>query len=335
MRRNLFFSIVALICVCASAWAQKPKVAAKKPSTSSVSLSRAEKMGYARTNKYWGPGTYYCFAPGAIRMKMVNNSESAMRDLTGISKEDFLTEVAKQGFVAVPPKEVEKWVNYGKIKSSDFLYSPDKSYIMLPGYNEMEMSAQPNFTPISVGSVSRFVLIPKQDSLKVLEMVWQYLRDLNDMKLMMSSFGSTFKKADPKAYPVEQAGASGWSSLRAGSFVLKMVNGKPHGYWNRHEDIIRRTIGKPEFELRILGAEIDFGYGLHVMLQKEGYVLAFNVVANTLSTLPPGASWVDKHKVMVDEFNIAEPLDKKSIDLYKNAPFPPVLEDLNKLLHIR
>jgi len=333
MTRNLVFTFLALWGMCASVVAQKPKVAVKKPSSSSGSQSNADKMGYARTNKYWGPGTYYCFAPGAVRMKTVNTSESAMRDLTGISREDCLAEITKQGFTAVPPKQMEKWFNPNKSKG-EFFYSPDKSYVLSPNFHDMYMSQEKDFMPYGTCGITRTILLPRQDSLKVIEMAWQYMRDLNEMKVLLSSFGSDFKKADPKAYPIERAGSSGWNSMRAGTFVLKVVDGKPHGYWDQNENIIRRTIGNSEFEMKILACETDFWYGLTVKLQKEGYVLVYEVVASTMKTLPPGATWVAEHKKLVEAFTGGERMDKEAVNLYKKAPLPPVMADLNKLLNI-
>lgn len=331
MTRKLFFSFLALICVGSSAWAQK------KDNTNKTNTpqSNAEKMGYARTNKYWGPGTYYCFAPGAPVAKMVNTQVSAMRDLTGISREDCYKELSKQGFKAVPPKEVERWFNENKSKDKKFFYSPDKSYILKPNFRDMYNSQEKDFMPYSTDGVECFVLVPKQDSLKVIEMVWQYLRDLYNMKIILSSFTSTFKRADPKSYPIQQAGSSGWTSMRAGSFVLKMVDGKPKGFWERNEAIVRRTIGNPEFDLRILGMETDYWYSMRVALKKEGYIISYNIVAGTLSNLEPGATWTPRHKEMVIEYNTGLKMDKEAVDVYKKAPLPPKLEDIDKLLHIK
>jgi hypothetical protein len=155
------------------------------------------------------------------------------------------------------------------------------------------------------------------------------------MKIILSSFTSTFKRADPKSYPIQQAGSSGWTSMRAGSFVLKMVNGKPKGFWERNEVIVRRTIGNPEFDLRILGMETDYWYSMRVALKKEGYIISYNIVAGTLSNLEPGANWVAKHKEMVIEYNSGLKGDKDAVDAYKKAPLPPKLEDIDKLLHIK
>lgn len=336
MNRNLIFSIVALIFICASAWAQKPKAPAKKTTnTSSKALTSAEKMGYARTNKYWGPGTYYCFAPGAPQNKMANNQETAFRDLTGISREDCFTELAKQGYIEVPPKEVQRWFNENKSKDKKFYYSPDKSYILQPQIVDMEKSVDKDFMPYASKSMMRYILLPKQDSLKVIDMAWQYMRDMYEMKTVLVSFNSTFKKANPKAFPIEQAGSSGWNSLRAGSFVLRMVDGKPKGAWDRDENIVRRTIGNPEFELLIMAMETDFWYSLKVKLQKEGFVLAYTTGATTMSTLEPGANWVAEHKIRTAQFVGGQKMEKDAVELYKKAPLPPVLEDINKLLHIR
>lgn len=337
MTRILIFSLALLIGMATSGFAQKPKASASKPATTTASKSNAEKMGYARTTKYWGPGTFYCYAPGNPINKMANNAVSALRDLTGIWADDFYTEMGKQGFTEVPNKEMEKWFNRSKDKDLKFYYSPDKSYILQPSIKHLDRSpAMENGygATVSVGMM-RYSLLPKEDSLKVMEAIWQFLRDANEMKVILGSFGSTFKKADPKAYPIQQAGSSGWTSMRAGSFVLKMVDGKPKGYWERNEDIVRRTIGKPEFQLKALAMETDFGYGLTVDLEKEGYVLKYTVIAITLQDLEPGNTWQKEYPTKVKEYKMGVQGDKEAVNVYKKAPLPPVLEDLDKLLHLK
>ncbi len=331
MNPKRFFFSFFIFCIIISVVAQKSNTV----KSGTVALSTAEKMGYKRTNQYWGPGTYYCFAPGTPKVKMVNNRLTALRDLTGISREDFFTEINKQGFTEVPTKEVKKWFNENGSKDKKFYYSPDKSYILKPEIKDMYNSAKGNYMPYAASTMESYILVPVQDSLKVIEMAWQFLRDINDLKLVLSSFGSTFKKANPKIYPIDQAGSTGWSSMRAGTFVLLTENGKPKGYWQRNEDIIRRTIGKPEFKLIIQAAETDFWYGLRVQLQKEGYVLTYTVIAGTMKDLEPGSNWTQKHKEDAENMKTGEAMDKQAIELYKKAPLPPVLEDLNKLLHIK
>lgn len=336
MKRMILLSFAVATCLTTFLWAQAPKANKNKPSTTtSTQHSTAEKMGYARTSKYWGTGTYYCYAPGKLVNKMANNAESAMRDLIGIFEDDFNKEIAKQGFVEVPKKEVKKWFNENNSKDKVFYYSADKSYILQPQIDELNRSPvmeNGGFAKVPT-AIMRYVLIPKQDSLKVMDAVWQYLRDLREMKVILGTFGSTFNKADPKAYPIEQAGSSGWTSMRAGTFVLKMVDEKPKGYWERNEDIVRRTIGKPGFLLKILGMELGYGYSLKVTLQKEGYVLAYTVNNIFFKELEPGRTWPMEYPSKVKEYETAVKMDNES--LYKDAPLPPVLEDFNTLLHIK
>ena len=335
MLRNLFVSLALVAFISAPTVAQKAKTSSNKSATAPAQLSRAEKMGYARTSKYWGPGTYYCYAPGAVNNKMATNAESAMRDLIGLFSDDINKEIAKQGFVEVPKKEVKKWFNENNSKDKVFYYSADKSYILQPVVQELYKSpAMPSGELAKVSnSIMRHVLIPTADSLKVMDAIWQYLRDLREMKVILSSFGSTFKNADPKAYPIQRAGSTGWTSMRAGTFVLKMVDGKPKGYWERNEDIVRRTIGKPGFELKIQGQELGYGYALNVTLQKEGYVLDYFVYDIFFKELEPGTTWPMEYPYKLKEYQTAIKMDNES--LYKNAPMPPVLEDFNKLLHIK
>jgi hypothetical protein len=235
MKQKIILPFLVLVLICTSALAQKAKTVAKKPTTSTGALSTAEKMGYVRTNKYWGPGTFYLYAPGKSNNKMANTPESAMRDLTGLMDEDFYKELEKQGFVEVPKKEALKtWFNNSKNKDKKYYYSPDKSYILEPAIKDMWRSPKMESGKLAfvTHSMTRWILIPKEDSLKVEEAIWQYLRDLREMKVLLSTFGSNFKKADPKAFPIQRVGTAGWNGLRAGSWALTMEGGKPRATGN-------------------------------------------------------------------------------------------------------
>ena len=99
MTKKLLFSFVALLCVCTSAWAQKIKgLPFKKQSVTSTQTSNTNKVESVRSSKYWGSGTYYCYAPGVPNNKLANNAESRMRNLIGLLGEDYYKEIAKQGF---------------------------------------------------------------------------------------------------------------------------------------------------------------------------------------------------------------------------------------------
>jgi len=338
MNQKLIVVLVMLLSIYGSAIAQNKKGKAKKATTSSKGLSTAEKMGYARTNKYWGPGTFYLYAPGKPNNKMANNAITAMRDLTGLSNDDFYTEIAKQGYVEIPKKEVTKtWFNDTRNKDVPYYYSADKSYVIKAAIKDMYRSpAMENGKyAYACNALMKYVLYPKSDSAKVIEAVLQYLRDLNELKVNLSTVGTKFKKCDPKAYPIQQVGSSGWTSFRAGSFVLVMNEGKPKIHWERNENIIRRTIGNTDFVLEVLAMETDFSYLMKVKLEKEGYVVEYTVSAQNFGDLEPGNTWVKQYPIEVQQYKAGVKADKDAVDLYKKAPFPPVLEDLNKLLHIK
>jgi len=332
MKHNLVFLFVVLFCTYTSSWAQKPKTTPVKKAPAQA-LTRAQKMGYVRTNKYWGPGTYYCFAPGTPVNKTIANTETAFRDFTGLSRDDFFAEIADQGYTAVPPKEVQRWFNETNSKEMKFYYSPDKSFILSAVIRDMYMSNTVGSRSFGVGSIVRYILIPKQDSLKVLDLTWEYMRELYEMKTCLQKYSSTFKKAKTKVYPIEQAAISGWTSMRAGTYVLRMVDGKPKGAYMRNEDIVRRTMGNTDFKLEIQGVEIDFGYSLIVKLQKEGYVLRYDSGSGPMGTLEGGENWIDEHKLGVAAYTGGLKMDADAVGIYKKAPLPPVLEDIKKLLH--
>jgi hypothetical protein len=342
MMQRLTLLSTILFCIGISAFAQKPKskvnTTTKKNAattqTNQKQLSNAEKMPYSRANKYYGPGTFYCYAPGKPNNKMANNKLSAMRDLTGISAVDLYTELAKQGFVKVPENEEKRWFNPNNSKDAEYFYPPDKSYIMQTGITGLSLSPAPDGYGFKVSNgVLHWVLVPKEDTAKVMEAIWQFLRDLHELKANLVSIESKYKKSREGVYPFEQVGFAGWSNFRAGSWVQVMENGKLTNKFEKHETILRRTIANPGFDMWITGMETDFGYGMHVMLKKEGYMLYYNMLARNICDLVPGQTWQNEYPDQVRENKIFIQNDKNDIEQYKGK-LPPNFGDLDQLLHI-
>lgn len=328
MRRTLIFSLIVLFQLSITVMAQKSKP--------SVLLSKAEKMGYERSNKYWGPKTFYCYSPGKVLNKMADNSISNMRDLTGISREDFRKELEKQGFEEVPKTKKKTW--YKPIKGlSEHYYSPDKTYLIEPDFEDLYMSPvkEDGQYAYATKGVVKWQLIPLKDSLKVVEAIWQFLRDARELKTLLGTFGSNFKKADHKAYPIQRVMSGGWAGIRAGTWLLRTVDGKMQGHWGNNEEIIRRTMGMPQFHFVTDAWEQDFVYSLMIDLTNNGYVLRYQVSDMTLTNLPPGVTWQKKYPELVEHYKRALKTEKGAVELYKKAPFPPSLEDMDKLLKIK
>lgn len=328
MRHTLTITLVALLLTSTTVLAQKPK--------SKAPFSRAEKMGYERSNKYWGPGTFYCYAPGKVKNKTAENSISHMRDLTGISREDFRKELEKQGFVDVSKTKKRTW--YKPIKGfSEHYYSTDKSYILEPVYEDLYMSPEKEDGQYAyaVKNVVKWQLIPTKDSLKVVEAIWQFLRETKELETLLGTFGSNYKKADHKAYPLQRVLSGGWTGIRAGTWLLRTVDGKVQGHWGNNEEIIRRTMGMPKFHFVTDAWEQDFVYNLVIDLTKNGYVLRYQVSDRTLTNLPPGVTWPQTYPGLIEQYKNALKTEKEAVGVYKKAPFPPTLEDLDKLLKIK
>lgn len=334
MKHRLILSMAALIFICAPTWAQKSKTSATK--TTSF-LSNAEDMSYARATKYWGPGTFYLYAPGKPINKTANNALSNMRGLIGISREDCNTEIAKQSFSAVPETKKKTWYKPLKGIGGKYYYSPDKSFIIEPIFEDLYMSPvkEDGKYAYATKGVVRHVLIPTENSDEVIEHIWQFLRDIKELGLGLGTFGSNFKNADPKAYPIQRVMSGSWTGFRAGSWLLRNNGGKVEGVWGNNEEILRRTIGMPEFHFVTNGYETDFNYSLFVDLTKDGYVLRYEVVSATLSNLVPGTTWQMKYPELIKVYKMGIKANEDAIETYKKAPFPPVLEDLDKLLHLK
>jgi len=329
MKHRSIIAIVALIFICAPAWAQKK--------TSTKQVSKAEEMGYSRTNKYWGPGTYYCYAPGKPINKIADNSLSHMRDLTGISREDFFTEIAKQGFIEQAHTKKKTWYKPNKGSSLQHFNSADESYMLEPHFEDLYMSPvkENGEYAYAVKNVVRLELYSEEDSEKVIEAIWQFVRELKELNVVLGSFGSNYKNADHKAFPIQRVMSAGWTGFRAGTWLLRSEEGKLQGIWGDNEEILRRTMGMEDFHFVAEGVETDFYYNLIVDLTKDGYVLKYQVNAPTMSTLAPGNTWPKEYPMLKYVYKNGIDADKNAIDLYKKSAFPPVLHDLNKMLHLK
>jgi len=329
MKHKPIIVLAALLFICTPSWGQKRR--------SAKQVAKAEQMPYARTTKYWGPGTFYCYAPGKPINKMADNSISHMRDLTGISRDDFFTEMIKQSFSKIPYTKKKTWYKPSKHKELHYFSSADKSYILEPDFEDLYMSPVKDNGEYeyAVKNVVRYELIPADESQKVIDAIFKFMGDLRELKVTLGTFGSNFKKADPKAYPIERVMSGGWTGICAGTWLLRSVDGKLQGIWGNNEEILGRTISKPDFHFVTDAYEPDFYYNLMVDLTKYGYVLRYQVSAVTLTNLPPGNTWEKEYPKMLQIYKNAVQAEKNTINLYKKAPFPPVIHDLKKIIHLK
>ena len=74
---------------------------------------------------------------------------------------------------------------------------------------------------------------------------------------------------------------------------------------------------------------------MRISLEKEGYILTYRVVSVYFKELEPGRKWESEYPTTVQEYQWAVKAEKEAVDVYKKAPMPPVLLDLNKVLHIK
>lgn len=74
---------------------------------------------------------------------------------------------------------------------------------------------------------------------------------------------------------------------------------------------------------------------MHVKLEKEGYVLNYSVGTVLFGELEPSNSWAKEYPRQQKEYNGGVKVDKDNVEVYEKAPFPPTLENLNTLLHIK
>ena len=113
----------------------------------SALCAQKSKSSYARTNAYWGPGTFYSFAPGTPNSTTAVNMLTNLRNLTGISQEDLNTELAKQAFVEIPKNEMKKWFNENNSKDKKLYFSTNKDYVLFPNVKSMYRSAKSGYMP--------------------------------------------------------------------------------------------------------------------------------------------------------------------------------------------
>lgn len=257
-----------------------------------------EVPGYTVKSKNYGPGTYYCYAPGNVRKTNYKCILTEIRDWVG-HRPDVVRELAaKKGLVPVDEKIMKKMFKKTRLPNDGLMYQLTETSWIWFYINELQ-----NCGATPWGSHEEYVLgvsyiekVPQQTDV-VLNRLYRFWNDGANFADYAGVSQSNFKTR-PSA-PTDQNpnnfAIGDVLNPEKGFYRLSFEGGAPTYVWHSYEKVVSENLQKPDFDAEgTLGFNdllTAFEYQLNVV--KAGQDLYFSYSANTrfLLDLVPGVTW--------------------------------------------
>lgn len=318
-----------------------------KPATTSVKCTtNFNKQVHERANPpYWGPGTYFAYAPGKSVVCKFDNDFSVLLDMLGHETEYFYSRMPDLGHKRViNHKTVDK--RFQKlVRKTDcyFMYNGAPDTLIYIGESQ---NVWANNQKSMVNMASKIWYIPIQNKEEVVKTVWRYLNLGYEIHNSTSGFyvGLTQSVTSLKMntpYP-EGFGTGGWKGICTPHRKMVFPEGfekpgysrpDPHFELFNYQDIMRANLLKKGFYSALEFHEADFQYALNISLEKDGFKCELTVHGKLMDCLPSGASWTKHIKFVREDFDRWKNGDQefeKGMNMIKASirPKPILLEEV-------
>lgn len=344
----ILIAFIALTCISSvTVYAQKSP-SAKPVAKPEKCTTNFNKLIHERVKPpYWGPGTYFAFAPGKSEVCKFDNDFSTLLDMLGNETKYFYQRIVELGHKPVTsPKAVEKRFQK-RVKNTNcyFMFNGAPDTLLYIGESE---NIYENNQEAMVNLAVKIWYIPLDKKEEVVKTIWRYLNIAHQMNQKTSgiyvSLMQSAAKVDIKATYPQGFGTGSWKGICMPYMktVFPEGFGKP-GYNGpgpnyelyNYQDILRANLTAKGFYTELELQEADFLYQLNISLQKEGYLCELNARGKLMDCLPPGNTWAKHIHFVREDFTRWKNGDKdfeKGMNMINASirPKPILLEEVLK-----
>lgn len=254
--------------------------------------------GYTLKSKNYGPGTYYCYAPGNVPKTNYRCILTEIRDWVGYRPDVVRELAAKKGLVQVDEKAIKKMFKNTRLPNGGLMYKVTETSWIWFYIQELQ-----NCGPIAWGSHEEYVLgvsfiekVPQQTEV-VLDRLYRFWNDGVKFADYAGVNQSNFK-TKPSA-PTDQNpnnfAIGDVLNPKKGFYRLSFEGGKPTYVWHSYEKVVSENLQKLDFDAVGTTGYNDlltaFDYGLNVVKSGQNVYFSYSVNSRFLRDIEPGRTW--------------------------------------------
>lgn len=264
--------------------------------------------GYTLKSKNFGPGTYYCYAPGNVPATNYKCILTEIRDWVGHDPEKVKQLAQQRGLSPVPEKQMKKMFKKTRLPQSGLMYQlTETSWIYFSVY-ELQNSG-PKAWASNVPVVKRVSLIEKvpQQTDSVLNRMYRFWNDgvrFSDFATVNQSNRETRPSAPTDQQP-NNFSIGEVLNPQKGFYRLSFANGSAPTYvWHSYAKVVAENSSKDDFDVTGSAGYNDlftaFDYDLIASKSGDAIYFCYSVTSRFLTDIEPGRTW---QKEMTDRKN--------------------------------
>lgn len=257
-----------------------------------------EVPGYTIKSKDYGPGTYYCYAPGNVPKTSYKCILTEIRDWVGHRPDAVKKLAAEKGLEQLDEKTIKKMFKNTRLPNGGLMYKlNDNSWIWFY-VNELKNCGPKAWASDEeyVISVSYIEKVPQQTEI-VLDKLYRFWNDGVNFADYASIIQSNFK-TNPSA-PTDQ-NPNNFTigdvlNRKKGFYRLSFNGGAPTYVWHSYEKVVADNLKKSDFDATgIIGYNdlfTAFEYELNAVKTGQNIYFSYSVQSRFLHDIEPGRTW--------------------------------------------
>lgn len=264
--------------------------------------------GYTLKSKNYGPGTYYCYAPGNVPATNYKCILTEIRDWVAYKPEAVKEFAAKKGMTPVDEKTMKKLFKNSRLPESGLMYQLSENSWIYFYVSEMQNCGTKAWASHEeiVERVSYIEKIPQQTD-TVLNRFYRFWNDgvrFADYASVSQSNSKTRPSAPNDQNPNNFA-IGDVLNPKKGFYRLSFEGGVAPTYvWHSYEKVVTANLQKPDFaamgQIGYNDLFTAFDYDLNAVKSGKNLYVSYSVQSRFLHDIEPGRTW---QKEMTDRKN--------------------------------
>lgn len=257
-----------------------------------------EVPGYTIKSKNYGPGTYYCYAPGNVPKTNYKCILTEIRDWIGYRPDVVKSLAAKKGLVQVNEKNIRKMFKKTRLPNGGWMYKlTETSWIWFYIQELQNCGAKAWALHEEYVLGVSFIEKVSQQTDAVLDKLYRFWNDGANFADYAGVTQSNLKTR-PSA-PTDQNpnyfAIGDVLNPKKGFYMLSFESGKPTYVWHSYEKVVSENLQKPDFDATGTIGYNDlltaFDYELDVVKSGQTLYFSYSVNSRFLKDIEPGRSW--------------------------------------------
>jgi len=255
--------------------------------------------GYTLKSKFYGPGTYYCYAPGNVPKTNYRCILTEIRDWVFYKPDDVKKFAAERGLQLMDPKDIKKMSGNTRLPNGGLMYRlSENTWIWFYVYGLQNCGPRPwSSNEEHVCGVSFIERVPQETDV-VLDRLYRFWNDGVRFAEYAGVTQSNFKTKpsapsdkNPNYFTIGEV-----LNPKKGFYTLSFEGGNGPTYlWHSYEKVVAENLKKPDFDATGQIGYNDlysaFLYYLDVVKVKNNLYFMYTVNSRFLGDIISGSTW--------------------------------------------